>query len=429
MSQSKNGIFVLKLNGSIVRTVEWNHRGGMFIAFDRHDKKILFFTTEREMKNHPSPVNLIARVTKSEVKKASVDLMNGLCFSFESDPKVFDKSIVIEEDSSSLYKESLRWSFIGHIAVLVLVFALGYFLKDSTDTEIEVVRVVKQIRPVKKKIKTKKVGTTKARKSKPKKAKKNRKYAKFNQKKRSVKNRVGAKKKKVSSKKRYGSRGSSKKQRISRVRNKSSKGKASGALAALNSSSKKIAGANLNSIGASGRGFSDKSGSGRPVKTLYGKGLKKSAYGNGKSVGRYQQGYSTRGVGGGGSAAYGEQTIKGGGGNYSQPLYTEALVQGGLDRSLVDAVIRRNKGKFTYCYEKGLQSKPTLSGRVSLHFIISPSGRVSTAQVKSSSLNYKSVENCMISQMKTLKFPKPVGNLKVKVTYPFQLQKGYLARR
>ena len=157
MSQSKNGIFVLKLNGSIVRTVEWNHRGGMFIAFDRHDKKILFFTTEREMKNHPSPVNLIARVTKSEVKKASVDLMNGLCFSFESDPKVFDKSIVIEEDSSSLYKESLRWSFIGHIAVLVLVFALGYFLKDSTDTEIEVVRVVKQIRPVKKKIKTKKI--------------------------------------------------------------------------------------------------------------------------------------------------------------------------------------------------------------------------------------------------------------------------------
>ena len=49
-------------------------------------------------------------------------------------------------------------------------------------------------------------------------------------------------------------------------------------------------------------------------------------------------------------------------------------------------VIQRNIGQIRFCYEQGLHSRPDLSGRVGVRFIISPSGGVQTAMVASTTL-------------------------------------------
>ncbi len=133
-------------------------------------------------------------------------------------------------------------------------------------------------------------------------------------------------------------------------------------------------------------------------------------------------GYGTRGSGGG-KAGYGKIAIVGGTSAVSLPLDDEATVEGGLDRDQIIAVINRNRGQIVYCYERGLQSQPNIGGRVAVSFIIGPNGRINTAQVAQSSLASKTVENCMLSKMKTWQFPRPVGNVNVDVLYPFELMR------
>ena len=93
-------------------------------------------------------------------------------------------------------------------------------------------------------------------------------------------------------------------------------------------------------------------------------------------------GYETRGKGGG-KPGYGKMSLAGSSGAYFQPLAEEALIQGGLDRDQINAVINRHRGQIIYCYEKGLQVKPKLAGRVNVKFVIARNGRVSTAKVAS----------------------------------------------
>lgn len=133
-------------------------------------------------------------------------------------------------------------------------------------------------------------------------------------------------------------------------------------------------------------------------------------------------GYGTRGSGGG-KAGYGKIAIVGGTSATSLPLDDEATVEGGLDRDQIIAVINRNRGQIVYCYEKGLQSQPGLGGRVAVSFIIGPNGRINTASVAQSSLDSRTVENCIVSRMKTWQFPKPVGRVNVDVLYPFELMR------
>ena len=108
---------------------------------------------------------------------------------------------------------------------------------------------------------------------------------------------------------------------------------------------------------------------------------------------------------------------------YFEPLDEEALVEGGLDKDQIAAVINRHIGEVIYCYEKGLQVKPGLSGRVGVKFTINGGGVVNSAGVGSTSLNSAQVEGCILNKLRTWKFPKPVGGVNVKVQYPFVLKR------
>ncbi len=115
--------------------------------------------------------------------------------------------------------------------------------------------------------------------------------------------------------------------------------------------------------------------------------------------------------------------IAGSSGAYFEPLAEDSIVEGGLDRDQINAVIQQNLGEVTYCYEEGLQSHPRLAGRVAVHFVIGSRGWVTAAHVANTSLRSPRVESCIVQKLRGWKFPRPTGNVSVRVTYPFVLKR------
>ncbi|MCX7943849.1 MAG: AgmX/PglI C-terminal domain-containing protein [Deltaproteobacteria bacterium] len=99
------------------------------------------------------------------------------------------------------------------------------------------------------------------------------------------------------------------------------------------------------------------------------------------------------------------------------------MVLGSLDKELIRRVIRAHANEIRYCYELELAKNPGLWGKVSVNFVISPTGSVQSAKVKETTLNNQNVENCIISKVKGWKFPEPKGGGIVIVTYPFILKR------
>lgn len=197
-----------------------------------------------------------------------------------------------------------------------------------------------------------------------------------------------------------------------------------GALAVFGSmaNGKQRGGINLGQVNASaGPGLGGKGGSGGMQTTLYGKGLVAAPLGAGSNM-QGGGGYGTKGRGGG-QAGYGKLSLIGSAGTSTIPLGREALVEGGLDRDLIADVINRHMGQFRFCYEQGLQSSPSLAGRVAVRFTIGGNGRVTTAGLDNSTMNSSMVENCVVSRMRSLKFPLPEGGVSVKVSYPFMFRR------
>ena len=178
----------------------------------------------------------------------------------------------------------------------------------------------------------------------------------------------------------------------------------------------------LRAGGVSGLGKGARSGTSRAV---YNKGLVAVRSGGGIGSGSGARGggaYNTRGKGGGRNG-YGKRDLSGIAAAFSRPVTSEAIIEGGLSRSQIAAVIEKHMGEIVYCYEKGLQKMPSLGGRVGMRFVIGSRGRVTSAKVARSSLRSSMVESCMVRRLKSWKFPKPRGNVDVKVSYPFVLRR------
>jgi hypothetical protein len=99
----------------------------------------------------------------------------------------------------------------------------------------------------------------------------------------------------------------------------------------------------------------------------------------------------------------------------------EGHVLGCLGKEAIRRVIRQHLNEVRYCYEKGLESKPDLSGRVNVGFVIKADGSVGTAKVKESTLGNAGVEQCIAKAVVRWTFPAPEGCGIVVVSYPFKL--------
>lgn len=92
---------------------------------------------------------------------------------------------------------------------------------------------------------------------------------------------------------------------------------------------------------------------------------------------------------------------------------------GELPKKVIKRYIARKMGAIKACYQKGLQGNPGLQGKVRVKFLIMPTGAIAGAKIQDSGLNSPMVENCIISNIKTWKFPRAKGGGSTKVLYPF----------
>lgn len=96
-----------------------------------------------------------------------------------------------------------------------------------------------------------------------------------------------------------------------------------------------------------------------------------------------------------------------------------STISGALSRETIQRVVRRHHNEVKFCFERALQSRPDLEGRVSVRFVIAPSGGVQVAVVEDTTLGDRGAEQCVTRAVRRFVFPSPDNGGVVSVTYPF----------
>ena len=99
----------------------------------------------------------------------------------------------------------------------------------------------------------------------------------------------------------------------------------------------------------------------------------------------------------------------------------QADVHGSLSKEVIRRIIGRHINEVRFCYEQELNTRPDLQGRISIKFIISPTGAVQTSAVDNSDMGNAKVEQCIAQAVRRWTFPAPEGGGIVVVSYPFVL--------
>ncbi|MFU8802385.1 MAG: TonB family protein [Bradymonadaceae bacterium] len=95
---------------------------------------------------------------------------------------------------------------------------------------------------------------------------------------------------------------------------------------------------------------------------------------------------------------------------------------GGLDREIIQRVVRQHRREIQYCYEQELQRHRELAGRVTIRFTVAATGSVISATVSDSSMNSPNLDRCMTDRIRRWVFPEPTGGGIVIVNYPFNFR-------
>jgi hypothetical protein len=130
-------------------------------------------------------------------------------------------------------------------------------------------------------------------------------------------------------------------------------------------------------------------------------------------------GGSGMGLGSGAGTGIGSGSGEGIGKGSYKLVEEESIVDGGLDKSVIAAIIQNNLSQIKYCYERQLVAEPDLFGKVVMVWQINAAGTVEGTSVKQTTLNSPPVEQCMASKITGWKFPQPKNGTKVTVSYPF----------
>ena len=366
--------------GQVVRVFPWTSPEKIFAVFRKDTKRLEVLSSLKNLKKNKVPFKIIGEGSGSDLENNSLGLQ-----SFGK-LTVMDAAIIepqikkLEETDNSKVRKAILYSLFFYLSA-------GYLM---TDVFAPIQEVVEE------KVEEKKREIVKVVKRKLTLPKTTRRTVSLNNPTRKVTNTKVAKK----------------------------SWKRRGALAALGqlNKSKQKGGLDLGAVKATaGPGLGGTQGSGGVQTSIYSKGMVAAPLGAGHNI-KGGGGYGTKGKGGG-KAGYGSLSLIGSTGASLIPIPSEATVDGGLDSSLIADVVRRNIGQIRFCYEQGLQLNASLSGRVKVNWVIDGSGRVKVANVKNTSLNNKTVEDCILRRLRTWKFPIPEGNQEVPVSYPFLLKR------
>jgi hypothetical protein len=88
----------------------------------------------------------------------------------------------------------------------------------------------------------------------------------------------------------------------------------------------------------------------------------------------------------------------------------------------IQAVVRRQYGKFRLCYELGLHGCPNLEGRITIRFVIGLDGRVTKVRDAGSDITDREVVECVLRAVSGFVFPKP--EKPITVQYPIMFSPG-----
>jgi len=128
-----------------------------------------------------------------------------------------------------------------------------------------------------------------------------------------------------------------------------------------------------------------------------------------------------RGIGHGVGSGYGMGSGHGFGGRgkrVPRVAIGKPEVRGGVDRDIVRRVVRSHMNEVRHCYNEGLKRNPSIKGRVSVSFVLSPAGRVPSSTVSDRTLPAP-VAECIAKATKRWRFPatKTAGNVIVKIPF------------
>ena len=173
-------------------------------------------------------------------------------------------------------------------------------------------------------------------------------------------------------------------------------------------------------VSALGNMFGDRVGDAQGMGGLGGVGVGRGGGGFGTaSIGVGNVG--TMGRGGTGNSGYGRGASRLGERRAKVPkvIPGKPIISGALDKETIRRVIRRHRNEYRYCYEKELNVKRDLNGKITVKFTIAGNGSVIAATTAESTMNSRAVESCLVGKIKRWVFPAPKGGGIVVVKYPF----------
>lgn len=406
---NKSALVLENSEGKVSRYIDWAGKG-VFVVFRNDTRRVDFVENIDWLKDQKISFECLHEVSASQLMQCGVNKpfkigMNTQLRLVDKNEKdlVVSNDVEFSEEDKKTFPLYMKYATVSHVATLVCIFTASWLINRYISQKVEpvIVQVFEQKREdiV-------------------------RQQVTVNVSKRKLNKKVYLKNKSVNYAKAHSS---SKLQRRSgmQVSNGISNRGALGALGGMGRQYRGSGGLNLKNIhDNSGIGYGGPAARGGADRGLIGKGLVAAGIGRGGSLQGYN-GKAGHGLGGGrpGYSSINGAGMAGSAGAYFVPLREDSLVGGGLDQDQINAVVQSHIGQVLNCYEQGLQSKPGLSGRVSVNFIINGNGRVDTARIANTSVDSKKVENCIVTKLRGWKFPRPIGQVNVRVTYPFVLKR------
>lgn len=176
-------------------------------------------------------------------------------------------------------------------------------------------------------------------------------------------------------------------------------------------------------VSALGNMFGDKIGEAQGFGGLGTAGVGRGGGGFGEaSIGVGAVGTRGRGgAGSGGGSNYGRGVGRLGDREARKPKVVpgKPIVTGALDMETIRRIIRQHQNEYRFCYERELNRKRDLNGKIVMKFTIAGNGSVIAAGVEETTMKSPAVENCIAQRIRRWVFPAPKGGGIVVVKYPF----------
>jgi hypothetical protein len=95
---------------------------------------------------------------------------------------------------------------------------------------------------------------------------------------------------------------------------------------------------------------------------------------------------------------------------------------GFVDPKAVNSIVRSHAGEATACYERATMEHPDLHGRLTIHAVVDPNGRVASVSPTSDISDGGRLQSCLVRAFRSWVFPRPAGGVNGNVTYSFSFE-------